>query len=64
MKTNITILLCLLVIGAVAIFVFTNSWFDLNPCPQGQTQIITVWTDMATGEQRTDKICMMKENEW
>jgi hypothetical protein len=64
MKTSVQVVLCLLVILAVATFVFTSPWFDLNPCPQGQTQISTVWTDVATGEQRTDNICMMKENEW
>ena len=53
----ITITLAIIIIAASAYVISTVSWFDLNPCPAGQYQVVTVWNEGAPTE-RTDKMCV------
>jgi hypothetical protein len=57
------IIFWIIVIAILGVFVLVTPMLD-SLCPQGQTQISTFWTAVATGEQRESNICMMKENEW
>lgn len=56
----ITIILAIIVIAAAVYVVNTVKWFDLNSCPAGQQQIVTVWNE-GTPTERTDKMCIEEQ---
>lgn len=56
----ITIILAIIIIAASAYVISTVSWFDLNPCPSGTEQIVTVWNE-GTPAERTDTMCVEAE---
>ena len=53
----ITITLVIIVIAASIYIINSVKWFDLNPCPAGQYQVVTVWNE-GTPTERTDKMCV------
>ncbi len=53
----ITIILTIIVIAASIYVINSVKWFDLNPCPAGQYQVVTVWNE-DTPTERTDKMCV------
>lgn len=54
---KIETVLAIIVVAASVYVISTVSWFDLNPCPAGQYQVVTVWNE-GTPTERTDKICV------
>ena len=57
LEAAITIALAIIIIAASVYVISTVPWFDLNPCPAGQYQVVTVWNEGAPTE-RTDKMCV------
>lgn len=62
LETAITIILTIIVIAASIYVISTVSWFDLNPCPAGQYQIVTVWNE-GTPTERTDTMCVQGDGQ-
>lgn len=56
-ETAITIILAIIVIAASIYVINSVKWFDLNPCPAGTQQVVTVWNE-GTPTERTDKMCV------
>ena len=62
LETAITIILTIIVIAASIYVINSVKWFDLNPCPAGQYQIVTVWNE-GTPTERTDKMCVQGDGQ-
>ena len=60
LEAAITIVLAIIVIAASIYVISTVKWFDLNPCPAGQYQVVTVWNE-GTPTERTDTMCIEAE---
>jgi hypothetical protein len=60
LETAITITLAIIVIAASIYVISAAPWFDLNPCPAGQYQVVTVWNE-GTPTERTDRMCIEAE---
>ena len=58
----ITIILTIIVIAASIYVINSAKWFDLNPCPAGQYQVVTVWNE-GTPTERTDKMCVQGDGQ-
>lgn len=61
-KKAITIILAIIVIAASVYVILTVKWFDLNPCPAGQYQVVTVWNE-GTPTERTDTMCVQGDGQ-
>ena len=60
LEAAITIALAIIIIAASVYVISTVPWFDLNPCPAGTEQIVTVRNE-GTPTERTDKMCIEAE---